>query len=94
MIFDIFVSSFNLVFEYQGFQHYHHHIMFGDAKYGKERGEERLLACKTLEITIIAVPYWWQRDKESVAIILHNFRPDLVTDSPQGVVPFSYHSSK
>jgi len=36
----------------------------------------------------LEVPYWWQRDKESVVAIIHRARPDIVPHAL--VTPFQY----
>jgi len=41
--------------------------------------------CKILGVTLVQVPYWWQRDKESITSALHNFKPDLRPDESQVV---------
>jgi len=89
MMLDIYVTSFKLVFEYHGYQHYNSHFLFGDAKSCKERADERHTACESMGITLIEVPYWWQRDTESVVASLRKFRPDIVLDAP-GFAPISY----
>jgi len=80
MIFDIYVPSLNLVFEYQGYQHYFDHVMFGIVKARKERDNERFRACASLGLALVEVPYWWHRDKDSLYVILHKHRPDIVFD--------------
>jgi len=64
--FDIYISSLNVAIEYNGYQHYHDHVMFGDALSNKKRDNERRTACKSSGISLIEVPYWWQRDKANI----------------------------
>jgi len=78
ILFDVYVSSLNLAIEYHGYHHYYDHYMFGTAASLRKRDSERIAACKSLGITFIFVPYWWQRDKESIEALLHKYRPDLV----------------
>jgi hypothetical protein len=35
-------------------------------------------------ITLIEVPYWWDRKNESLAATVYNQRPDLFTEQPTG----------
>jgi len=72
------VPALELVFEYQGNQHYQTHPMWGDSTVRKERDNERYIACEGLGLTYIAVPYWWRNDKESIITLLHEKRPDLI----------------
>jgi len=89
MIFDIYVPSFDLAIEYHGAHHYQDHIMFGAVASLKERDHKKIEACNSVKITYIEVPYWWQHDKESIAAIVHQHRPDIVSASVP-VVPFEY----
>jgi len=83
MIFDIFVPTLNLVFEYQGQQHYHNIQYFGDSIEFQVRDTVRREACSFAGITLIEVPYWWKRDKESVVTLIRACRPDIVLQSPE-----------
>jgi len=91
IVFDIYISSLNLVLEYQGIQHYYDHFMFGEATALRQKDDERLQACKLAGITLIRVPYWWQRDKESIVAILNQHRPDVAPcELGSEVTPFLY----
>jgi len=88
-IFDIYVPSLNIIFEYYGYQHYQDHFLFGDVISRKEQDNNRRLACAYNNITYFEVPYWWQHDKESIIAILHHLRPDTVPEAPI-TTPFHY----
>ena len=51
-----------------------------------DRDEEKKRACAKAEITLIEVPYWWDRTKESLAATIHKARSDLILNPP-GVDP-------
>ena len=55
-------------------------------------------ACKELGITLIEVPYWWDRSISSLAVTIYNARPDLFNFEPKGkaipLVPPSIDSLK
>jgi len=89
MIFDIYVSSWNIVIEYHGIQHYHDHYMFGDVSSIKERDDMKRVCCICHNMTYLEVPYWWQRDKESIIGIIHQVRPDIVGPATLRT-PFQY----
>jgi len=55
----------------------------------KERDKQRREACEYHCITYLEVPYWWQRDKESLVAIICQERPDIVPEVPT-VIPFHY----
>jgi len=70
----------NLAFEYQGQQHYQDTAMFGQVLVYKNRDQEKHQACKSTGITLLEVPYWWKRDKESVLEIIKKYRPDALLE--------------
>jgi len=78
MILDVYVPSFQLAFEYQGAHHYRQHNFFGCAASYQKRDKAKQKACELLGITLLEVPYWWKRDKESVIAMLKRFRPDVI----------------
>jgi len=90
IVFDLYVSSMNLVFEYHGIQHYYHHHTFGNLFDQHKRDQQRRQACYSQGITYIDVPYWWKFDKESIVATLNKSRPDIVS-SPE-VIPFEYET--
>ncbi len=72
----IFIPSLSLAFEYNGEYHYklvpiHHsgHI--------QERDTKKRAWCQAHGITLITIPYWWDKKPESVATTLHMIRPDI-----------------
>jgi len=93
MVFDVYVPSLNLIFEYQGHQHYNDNYLFGEIKSRLDRENEKHGACNSVGISYLKVPYWWQRDKESIVGVLHRYRPDIL-DISKDVFPFSYKEKK
>jgi len=93
IVFDIYIPSLYLVFEYNGYQHYHDHYMFGNVRSFKDLDYKRQEACKSRGLTLVQVPYWWRRDKESILAVLHKLRPDVVPDAPD-ITPFSYKGTR
>jgi hypothetical protein len=91
---DLYLPNEKLAFEYQGEQHYHDIFTIGRGWNQKERDEEKKLKCKEKNIVLIDIPYWWDRNKESLMATIHKYRPDLVpmakdtlpiSHEPQGV---------
>jgi hypothetical protein len=103
----------------QGQQHYRDVGMFNASlSEGKQRDLTKTEICKQqgisyilalsnkLGITLIEVPYWWDRTYESLAATVYNNRPDLLPEKPMGKpiptspvaqhvqksIPFSYTS--
>jgi hypothetical protein len=40
--------------------------------------------CKKMGITLIEVPFWWDRKRESLAATIFSHRPDLFAKQPRG----------
>lgn len=65
---DVYIPELELAFEYQGVQH-HQPIHYGPRLFIKqqERDNEKKELCKSLGITLIDVPYWW--DNSSITLL-------------------------
>ncbi len=50
----------------------------------RERDRNKLDSLKELGITVIEVPYWWDRKVTSLAATIYNSRPDLFAEKPTG----------
>ena len=48
------------------------------------RDKQKIEDCKSKGVTLIEVPYWWDRKPESLAASIYNVRPDLFEVEPQG----------
>jgi len=77
---DVYIPGLRLAFEFHGVAHYRdeiahfrasHHIAKNDA--------HKRLACKNANITLIEVPYWWDKQKTSLAGTIAKYRPDLIS---------------
>ena len=51
----------------------------------KQRDKTKNEICKEVGITLIEVPYWWDRKISSLAATVYNVRPDLFIVKPEGV---------
>ena len=40
--------------------------------------------CKEAGISLVEVPYWWDRTADSLAATIYSHRPDLFAEKPQG----------
>ncbi len=76
MEFDIFIPNLSLAFEYQGEQHYKDRYIFSSAPYKARDKEKRRLAAD-YGISLVEVPYWWDKQKESLVEMIHRVRPDV-----------------
>ncbi len=97
---DIFLPLEKLAFEYQGEHHYGNVYGAGMGNYGemKQRDEEKIEACSEAGITLVEVPYWWDKQPSSLAASIYQLRKDLVLkckvdEKPIPLMPYGGHSS-
>jgi len=78
---DFWSPSLNIAIEYQGEYHY---LQLGSWSYSfvcqQERDEEKKQSCKSLGISLISIPYWWDSFEESLISMIHQVRPDVLTN--------------
>jgi hypothetical protein len=58
---DVYIPQLKLGFEYQGEQHYSYHFLYGDPQLQQRRDAEKKAKCVEVGITLIEIPYWWDR---------------------------------
>jgi hypothetical protein len=80
---DIFIEDLKLAIEYQGAQHYKPLYWASDFTSQTMKDSEKKIICKKHGITLIEVPYWWDRTPESLALAIHQARPELILHLPQ-----------
>jgi len=76
---DIFLPEVNLAFEYQGAQHYEQLDVYGDLSDRVKRDEGKAAQCKASGLTLIAVPFWWNKERPALLSAILEHRPDLFT---------------
>ena len=69
---DLFIPSINLAFEYQGEQHYDDLMSsaFSPHEVYKFRDDAKFQLCVKNDVTIVFIPYWWDRNKETIVSYL------------------------
>ena len=86
---DVYFPSLSLAFEYNGAQHFHNSVFFGACNKQKVRDKHKSVQCRKKKITLIIVPYWWDRQLLSLQATIYSVRPDVVADPGSGgtVIP-------
>lgn len=78
---DVYIPSLSLAFEFQGEQHFatgnEEKGFFHDLGYRQLKDEEKRSACKKLGLTLIEVPYWWDKTVEALTTLISSVRPDI-----------------
>jgi hypothetical protein len=88
---DIYIPSLNLAFEYQGEQHYASHYLYGSPEIQRKRDLEKSYKCKIANITLVHIPYWWDKEKSSLVATIRKHRPDLLLGEMEGTpIPTSF----
>eukprot|EP01114_Cavostelium_apophysatum_P004981 TRINITY_DN1548_c0_g2_i2.p1 TRINITY_DN1548_c0_g2~~TRINITY_DN1548_c0_g2_i2.p1 ORF type:complete len:367 (+),score=55.49 TRINITY_DN1548_c0_g2_i2:108-1208(+) len=75
--YDIFLPKLSLAFEYQGEQHYHNHLHGKLPDQQRTRDEQKRALSAKNGITLIEVPYWWNRKLGSLRQTILSVRPEL-----------------
>jgi len=86
---DIFLPRLSLGLEYQGQYHFQHSFIFGSPEVVQKRDEAKKALCADMGITLIEVPFWWDRSIATVAATIHKYRPDIIPEPPAGSRPVS-----
>jgi hypothetical protein len=73
-----------LAIEYNGVQHYTTTSVLGDFKTQQMRDASKRENSKLHGITLITIPFWWNKEIESLATTIQAHRPDLITNFSGG----------
>lgn len=74
---DVFLPKEKLAFEYQGQHHFESIRAIANLEQQKQRDTEKREACQQKEITLIEVPYWWDKQRSSLELMIR--KEDKVT---------------
>jgi hypothetical protein len=72
----IFFPHLSLAFEYQGEHHYFSNH-FGSLATYQRRDRAKLKFASQFGITVISIPFWWDRSSDSLASTIEYYRPDI-----------------
>jgi hypothetical protein len=93
MQFDIGVPGLQLVFEFQGLQHYKDAYRYGQQSEAGTSDLDKAAACSRANYTLISVPHWWDHNSDSLANTIRQSRPDLFPGPIGDGAPIPPHSS-
>ena len=83
----IFIPHLSLALEYQGEQHYFSLERFGDVSVYQRRDHAKSKFASQFGITLISIPFWWDRASESLASTIEYYRPDINLQPSKEVPP-------
>jgi hypothetical protein len=66
-----------MVIEYQGETHYYDISVFGSAEKRQQNDKIKQHACKQFGLTLISIPFWWDKSSESLAATIAWLRPGI-----------------
>eukprot|EP01114_Cavostelium_apophysatum_P017306 TRINITY_DN5113_c0_g2_i1.p1 TRINITY_DN5113_c0_g2~~TRINITY_DN5113_c0_g2_i1.p1 ORF type:complete len:393 (-),score=65.41 TRINITY_DN5113_c0_g2_i1:145-1323(-) len=74
---DVAVPSISLAFEYQGEQHYYDYLRFNTLQVQQRMDKTKRQGLTACGVTLLQIPFWWDRSAESLAATIVAKRPDL-----------------
>eukprot|EP01114_Cavostelium_apophysatum_P016152 TRINITY_DN4542_c0_g1_i6.p1 TRINITY_DN4542_c0_g1~~TRINITY_DN4542_c0_g1_i6.p1 ORF type:complete len:1067 (+),score=194.96 TRINITY_DN4542_c0_g1_i6:160-3360(+) len=74
---DIYFPSEKLAIEFQGQVHYSQLFKQQSIFSVKQNDEFKQTACRNANVTLVIIPYWWNRTKQQLIAMIRQTRPDL-----------------
>jgi hypothetical protein len=72
----ILLPNLSLALEFQGNHHYVTHF-FGDVSVRQRRDQAKVKFASQFGITVISIPFWWDKSPSSLASTIQYYRPDI-----------------
>jgi hypothetical protein len=76
--FDVFLPFLSLALEYQGETHYVQTNTFGSPEARQQADKKKVRYASKAGITLIPIPFWWDKSIPSLVATIKNYRPDLI----------------
>jgi hypothetical protein len=73
----IIIPSLSLAFEYQGEPHYYDIPIYMSSRKKKTLDHQKKQISKDFGLTLIPVPFWWDKRQESLISTIRQIRPDV-----------------
>jgi hypothetical protein len=78
------LPTLSLAFEYQGEIHYFATALFGPASKRKRVDTAKIEDSKRMGITVLSIPFWWDKSLSSLSATILCKRMDITLDSSPG----------
>jgi hypothetical protein len=75
--FDVYIPQYAMAFEYQGETHYFTTHIFGRASERQLADQIKRKYARAKGITLIPVPFWWDKSSSTLAATIRYYRPDF-----------------
>jgi hypothetical protein len=79
----VYIPTLHLAFEYQGETHYYTTTVLGSAAQRQLSDSAKAKIAKNDGVTLIPIPFWWDKSPSSLAATIRMYRPDLLQEYPQ-----------
>ena len=73
----ILLPHLSLALEYQGEQHYISNYFAGDTSIFQKRDQSKRKFASQFGLTVISIPFWWDRSSSSLISTIQYYRPDI-----------------
>jgi hypothetical protein len=83
----IYLPTLSIALEYQGETHFYSSHVFGRASDRQKADELKRQFAAKVGITLIPIPFWWDKLPASLASTLQLYRPDLGIQAKSAIVP-------
>jgi hypothetical protein len=78
-----------MALEYQGETHFYSTHTYGSAANRQRVDQLKLKFAKEAGITLISIPFWWDKSRASLAATIQHYRPDMnfsVPNTPDAMI--------